>query len=172
MASSRQRWYDQEPACARVLEQIHAIHHPEIQDTCGRIIIHLAERIRKLLSKSYSGAGLSSMGPLGLSSLYRFGQHSRRWYDTRPTLLKAVSVIYRLPPQGLSALGYKLGDTFGLIQIYANVCTQLGQEPTDSDIIQICKTAFQDGPEEAEDVLANIIGKELYDALIGDMRSS
>ena len=28
------------------------------------------------------------------------------------------------------------------------------------------------GVEEAEDVLANIIGKELYDALVGDLRKN
>lgn len=162
----QRRWYDQERSCHRLFKQMQQMPQPEIREFCGRVIIHFCERLRKEMSKKGAGAfGVNSIGAPAISSLYRFGEKRRRWYDDEPVLHKAAGMMYTLSQAGLSVLGYKLGDTFGLIQVYAQVCDQVEQLPDVKDMANICTTSLQAGMEEAEEVLISIVGKELYVSL-------
>lgn len=158
------RWYDQERSCHQLLLQIRSMPQPQAREFCARVIAHIAEKLRKEVQKKGMG-GVSSIGVPALSSLYRFGSQRHRWYDGDPVIHKTVGLMYTLPTAGLSALGFKLGDTMGLMQIYASVCHQLDQPPDMKEMAKICITSLQAGREEAEEVLISIIGKDLYESL-------
>lgn len=139
---------------------------PECREFCARVIIHFAEKIRKeILQRGRHSAKVSSIGALGITGLYNFGHESRRWYDQDQTIQKAVGLLYGLPLEGLSAVGFKLGDTIGLIQIYASVCEQVDQAPDPANLTKICTTALQAGRREAEEILISIVGQDLYDSV-------
>jgi hypothetical protein len=104
------------------------------------------------------------MGLPALQGLYMAKREQRRWYDKEPILQKAIGTMYSLPKDGLSVLSFKLLDTFGLIAMYSFVCDQLGQDPTVRDLLNIVLTGLQEGKDEAEEVLSDIVGKDLYDA--------
>lgn len=159
----RRRWYDQETACARIMEQIRNMAIPECQEFSARVLIHFAEKLKKeIMQKGRHSAKVSSIGTPGIAGLYNFGHETRRWYDQYPTVQKAASLLYGLPVEGLSVLGFKLGDTIGLIQVYSTVCEQVPQQPDLSDLTKICTTALQAGLKDAEDVLISIVGEEFY----------
>lgn len=160
------RWYDTEPACTRLLVPLKGIYQPEIRDFSARIMIHFCERLRKsLASKDKLSSRVKSLGINALGSLYKFSSHKRRWYDHSVEIHKAMGYLYTLPEEGLAVIGYKLGDTFGLLQIYSAVCHQLGQIPAQTEMTKIALTALQSGREEAEEVLVAIVGRELYEAI-------
>ncbi len=159
------RWYDNEPACTRLLEQLKGTQHPEIRDFAARIMIHFCERLRKeLANKDKLSSRVNSLGVEGLTSLYRFGSQKMRWYDESPDVHKAIGYLYTMPMEGLSVIGFKLGDTFGLLQVYSAVCYQLGQAPAQAEMTKIALTALESGREDAEEALISIVGKELYEA--------
>jgi hypothetical protein len=159
----RRRWYDQEVSCTRIMQQIRDMAAPECREFSARVLIHFAEKLRKeILQKGKHSAKVSSIGATGITGLYNFGHETRRWYDQYPTVQKAASLLYGLPSEGLSVLGFKLGDTIGLIQVYAAVCEQVPQQPDLTDLTKICTTALQAGRKEAEDILISIVGQELY----------
>jgi hypothetical protein len=160
------RWYDNEPACTRLIIQLKGMQHPEIRDFAARIMIHFSERLRKALSsKDKLSSRVNSLGVGALTSLYKFGSYKRRWYDHAPELHKAIGQLYTLPHEGLSVIGFKLGDTFGLLQVYSAVCYQLGQLPAQKEMTKIALTALQSGKKEAEEALIAIVGRDLYEAL-------
>jgi hypothetical protein len=160
------RWYDQEIYCHRLLEHIKDMPQPELREFCARVLIHFADRLRKEISrKGANTMGVNSIGAPAISSLYKFGEKRRRWYDQEPVTQKAVSLLYTLPRDGLSALGFKLGDTFGLLQVYAAVCDQVDQTPDMKEMTNICTTSLQAGVKEAEEVLVDIVGKDLYESI-------
>jgi hypothetical protein len=164
------RWYDQEPACPRLLAQLKEIPQEEIREFCGRIIIHFCDKIRKdLQSRTKLATGMNSLGSSALSGLYRFGVKERRWYDESPILKKAIGLLYALPKQGLSIISHKLGDTFGLLQIYSTVCSQVDQVPETKYLVQIAGTALKVGKAEAEEMLVEIVGHDLYYSLCSEM---
>jgi hypothetical protein len=160
--SERRRWYDQEFVCRRLLDQIREMPQTETREFCARVILHFAEKLRK---ECQDQGMLSSIGIPGIHALYKFGHYKNRWYDENQVMLMAVGALYTLPPEGLSAIGYKLGDTFGLIKVYAQVCGQVEQPPDVKDLARICTTSLQAGVEEAREVLIKIIGPDLYKAL-------
>ncbi len=160
------RWYDQEPACTLLLKQIQDMPQPEVRTFCARIIINFSEKLRKAIhQKRAEGVHLGSVQQSALSSLYKFGYEKNRWYDKEPSLYMAVATFYTLPPEGLAALGFQLGDTFGLILIYARVCHQLGHPPETADLVKICMTALQVGIQEGSAVLIDLVGQDLYESL-------
>ncbi|HEY9746322.1 MAG TPA: hypothetical protein V6C99_08905 [Oculatellaceae cyanobacterium] len=162
----RRRWYDQEISCTRLIEQIRGMYQPTCQEFCARVLIHVAEKLRKeILQKTKHSAKVSSIGASGIAGLYNFGHESRRWYDQHPTIQKAVGSLYGLPLEGLTVVGFKLGDTMGLIQVYSTVCEQIAQEPELEALAKICTTALQDGRSEAEEVLISIVGQDLYQSI-------
>lgn len=162
----RRRWYDQEPSCSRLLAQMNGMPHEEMREFCARVLVNFAEKLRKDMHRKGSlKPSVNSIGVPAITSLYRFGFKKRRWYDKNLTLHKAVGELYMLPPEGLAVLGFKLGDTFGLLQVYSSVCSQVEQEPELADMTLISTKSLQDGKKEAEDVLIAIVGKDLYESL-------
>jgi hypothetical protein len=159
------RWYDKEITCHRLMEQIRAMPQPEVREFCARVVIHFAEKLREEIHKKGKKGMLNSLGAPAIAGLYRFGHQKRRWYDRDPVLHKAAGYFYMLPLEGLAAIGFKLGDALGLIQIYALVCSQVDEKPDMAEMIRISKTAMQAGKAEAEAILISIIGKELYQSL-------
>ncbi len=162
----RQRWYDQEIACHKLLEQIRAMPQPESREFAAMVLIHFSEKLRKELQlRGKNTLGVSSIGVPAISSLYNFGYKKRRWYDVETVLHKAVGLFYTLPVEGLSVIGFKLDDTFGLLQIYSTVCHQVDQPPDPKEMVHICTTALKVGRSEAESVLISIVGQDLYDSV-------
>jgi hypothetical protein len=160
------RWYDREPACSNLLMPLKGIYQPEVRDFSARIMIHFCERLRKsLASKDKLSSRVKSLGVNALTSIYNFRNHNRRWYDHSPELHKALSYLYTLPEGGLGVIGHKLGDTFGLLQVYSAVCHQLGQVPAQQEMTKIALTALKSGQKEAEEVLVAIVGRDLYNAI-------
>lgn len=163
---SNRRWYDREPVCTRLLMQVKDMPQPETRIFCARVIVNFAEKLRRSIRKRKAeGIQLGALGEGTLANLYRYGQEKRRWYDQEAAVSQAVGMFYTLPPEGLAALGFQLGDTFGLIQVYAGVCDQLGHPPQTPDLVQICMTSLQTGISEAEAVLVDLVGQDLYDSL-------
>jgi len=157
------RWYDREPVCSNLIVQLKNIQQPIVQDFCAKMLIHFCERIRKeLAAQDKVSSRVKSLGVNALPSLYKAQSQRNRWYDHLPEVQKAVGQVYTLSHQGLSIVGYKLGDTFGMLQIYATVCHQLEQTPSQQEMTNITMTALQSGKSEAEDTLVSIIGQELY----------
>lgn len=160
------RWYDLDPACPRLIKQIQGMQQPEIREFSARILINFCEKLRKEIHiKGKKNQGVNSIGVSALTGLYRFGHKKRRWYDKDPVLHKAVGMLYSLPDVGLSVIAYKLGDTFGLLQVYSLVCTQVDQQPDMADLTKIATTSLKTGKEEAESILISLVGKDLYTAL-------
>jgi hypothetical protein len=166
MEGKDRRWYDREPACSNLVAQMQGIQSPDVRDFAAKVMIHFCERVRKALSdKDKFSTRVKSLGLGAVASLYKGRTRTRRWYDKDPEAKKAIDQLYTLPLQGLSVIGYKLGDTFGLLQIYSIVCELLGQPPAKDEMSKITLTALQSGRQEAEEVLITLVGSELYHAL-------
>jgi len=163
------RWYDQEPNCTKLLVHVRTIKDDEVRLYCARMISHFTEGVRKEIQYKNT-AGITSIGLPGLEYLYKFGTQRRRWYDQEQVIQKAVGMLYTLPPEGLVAMGFKLGDTFGLIGVYDTVCAEIGQPPSIHDIIAISKTALNEGKEAAETLLASIVGEDIYYSVTNQMK--
>ena len=160
------RWYDQEPACTQLLKQLRQIEQPEIRHFCVNLMTHFCERLRKsLANKDKVSSKVNALGITAVTSLYRFGSERRRWYDDVPELHRAVGLLYTMPREGLTVIGYKLGDVVGLLQVYSVVCQQLNQIPDQKEMSKIALAALQMGKKEAEEIIISIVGKDLYDAL-------
>lgn len=162
------RWYDQEASCPRLLEQIRDIPQAEIREFCARVMINFGEKVRKEINeRDKRNLAVNSIGQQGLTALYRYGEEKQRWYDRDPVLHKAVGVFYTLSAEGLGLVGFKLGDTFGLLQVYGTVCAQLDQPPNMKEMAQIATTALNTGTQEAEEILVALVGQDLYNSLGG-----
>lgn len=160
------RWYDQEDACPRLLTQIQGMPQLEIREFCARVLLNFGEKLRKgIQERDKRNLDISPIGHAAIQRLYRYGEQRRRWYDDEPGLHKAVGVLYTLNPEGLKILGYKLGDTFGLLQVYATVCAELDQAPDLKAMGHIATTALQTGVQEGEEILVSLIGRDLYNSL-------
>ena len=155
------RWYDQEPNCTKLLVHLRTIRDEDVRLYCARMISHFAEGIRKEIQHK-NNSGVTSIGLPGLEYLYKFGTHRRRWYDQEQIVQKAVGALYTLPPEGLVAMGFKLGDTFGLISVYDAVCAEIRQKASVHDLVGISKTTLNEGKEQAEKLLASIVGEDVY----------
>jgi hypothetical protein len=148
------------------MDQIREMPQAECREFCARVVIHFAEKVRKeLQQKGRHSAKVSSIGATGITGLYNFGHETRRWYDQDSAIQKAASLLYGLPMEGLSVVGFKLGDTIGLIQVYSSVCEQIAQLPDLAVLTKICTTALQAGRKEAEETLIEIVGQDLYDSV-------
>jgi len=159
-----QRWYDQEPSVTKLMTQLRHMKHVEVQEFCGRMLSHFAEQIRKQIQYKNS-AGLTTIGATNLQHLYKFKQYQRRWYDRVLPVQKAVGTIYTLPLEGLTALGYGMGDTFGLVEVYSQVCYDIGQPPLTTDLVTITKKSLEEGREVAVEFVRELVGDDLFDAL-------
>src|SRR5689334_23067502 len=140
------RWYDQEPACSRLLSQVREMQQDEMREFCVRLMIHFCDKIKKELhAVSRQSSGMHSLGSTAVTGIYQYGKRSRRWYDRNPVLKQGIGQLYTLPLNGLNTLSAKLGDTFGLLQIYSTVCTQIDQPPETRYMLQIAVTALRVG---------------------------
>lgn len=157
------RWYDQQPNCVHLIEQIKSMPQAEMRDFSAKVLIHVAEKLKKnVYQRSKTIAEVNSLGREALQGLYRYGEERRRWYDQEAAVHKSVGLFYTLNADGLYILGDKLGDTLGLIAIYAQVCEQLQQAPNTKEIANITLMALKTGRQEAEELLISVIGKERY----------
>ena len=163
------RWYDQEPNCTKLLVHLRTMKDDEVRLYCARMINHFGEGVRKEIQHKNT-AGVTSIGLPGLEYLYKYGTQRRRWYDMEQSIQKAVGILYTLPPEGLVAMGFKLGDTLGLIAVYDMVCAEINQKATMHDLVNISKKALNEGKEEAETLLASIVGEDIYYSLGTQMR--
>lgn len=160
------RWYDQEASCPRLITQIQGMPQHEIREFASQVLLNFGEKLRKgMHERDKKKWEVNSIGHSGIQGLYRYGEEKRRWYDQEPALHKAVGTLYTLNSEGLGILGFKLGDTFGLLQVYATVCAQLGEKPNLKEMGRIATTALQTGTKEAEEILVNLIGPDLYNSL-------
>ncbi len=160
------RWYDQEKSCPRLISQLRDIPQTEVREFCARVLINFCEKLRKEIhERDKRTLAVNSMGHSGIQGLYRYGEEKRRWYDQDPVLHKAVGSLYSLNPEGLGIIGFKLGDTYGLMQIYATVCQQIEQPPDLKEMARIATTALKTGTKEAEEILVGLIGQDLFNSL-------
>jgi hypothetical protein len=160
------RWYDQEASCPKLLKQIQGMPQPEIREFCGRVLINFTEKVRKEINeRDKRNQEVNSIGHVAIQVLYRYGEEKGRWYDQDPVLHKAVGTLYTLNLEGLGIVGFKLGDTFGLFQIYATVCAQLDQPADMREMARIATTSLIVGTREAEEILVNLVGQDLYNSL-------
>lgn len=149
-----------------MITQIRGMAQPEMRQFCARVLLHFEEKLRKELHlKGKKELDVSSLGIPALSGLYQFGSQKRRWYDREPILHKAVGGLYAFSLESLGLMGFKLGDTFGLLQIYSIVCRELEEPPVQADMAKICTTALKTGVSEARELLMSIVGKDLYHSL-------
>jgi hypothetical protein len=160
------RWYDQEASCPKLLKQIQGMPQPEIREFCSRVLINFAEKVRKEINgRDKRNNEVNSIGHVAIQVLYRYGEEKERWYDKDPVLHKAVGSLYTLNLEGLAIVGFKLGDTFGLLQIYGTVCDQLDQPADIREMARIATTALKAGTREAEEILVHLVGQDLYNSL-------
>lgn len=158
------RWYDQDPSCTKMLTHIKSVKQMEVQEFCGRMLGHFTDQMRKQIQyKNHSG--LTSIGLPGIEYLYKFRQQQRRWYDKVKPVQLAVGSMYTLPKEGLAALGFTVGDTFGLISVYSQVCFEIGQPPLTHDLVTISKKALHEGRDQAIGFVKELVGDDLFDAL-------
>jgi hypothetical protein len=67
--------------------------------------------------------------------------------------------------EGLAALGFHMGDTIGLVSIYAQVCHEIGIPPSVPEMVRIFKTSLYLGKDEALDLMRELVGDELFEAM-------
>jgi len=167
----RRRWYDQDIQCMQLIQQIEGMLQPECREFCARVIIHFAEKLRKdILHKGRHTLSVSSIGASAISGLYNYGHRKRRSYDNDPLIHRTVGLLYSLPIEGLTVLGFKLGDTIGLIETYSMVCTYKGMGIDLTVLTRICTTALQAGKAEAEEMLIAIVGQSLYETVLDEVQ--
>jgi len=165
----RRRWYDQESTLTRSLEQVKRMPQPEIQSFCGKILRHLSEQMRRQIQASNQN-GVTSIGLQGLEGLYHFKKQERRWYDPMAELQQAVGSLYRLPSEGLVALGFSLGDTIGLVSIYAQVCQELKEDPKPREMVLLMQKILMEGQDEAAAFVKSLVGNDLFAVLYQSTR--
>lgn len=159
-----QRWYDQEPTCTKLLIHLKQIRQKDVQQFCARMLKLFAEQLRHEIQLK-NESSITSIGLTGVERLYKYGSKRRRWYDQDQVLHKAVGALYTLPPEGITAIGFKLGDTFGLMSVYATVCYEVDEEPSIQTLVKISQTSLQEGHQEAEAMLVSLVGEDLFYAI-------
>ena len=147
-----------------MLSSLEGIKQPEVVEFCTHVISHFSDNIRRQIQLKNS-SGVTSIGLSGLKHLYNYRREHRRWYDEFSDIQGMVGVLYTLPPEGLITLGFTLGDTIGMIAIYANVCYEIDEPPKVNDMVEITKAAVESGKDEAMGLLKELIGDDLFDAL-------
>jgi len=168
----KRRWYDQDPACPRILNQIQGIPQPEVREFCARLMVNLCEKLRKEIQhREKDTSNISSLGMSALTARYWYGQNKRRWYDSELVLHKAIGMLYSMPQIGLSVIGYMLKDAVELVEIYAVVCQQVEQPPNMAELSRIATTALKSGRQEAEAILIGLVGKDLYRAIYSSLQA-
>lgn len=158
------RWYDQEPVCHHLMNQIQLVPQPEAQQFCGRLLGQLAEQMRKRIQETNQSQA-TSIGFRAIEGLYGFNQHHRRWYDHVQPVHRAVSRLYMLPSEGLVALGFSSGDLFGLLSVYAQVCDELKQKPSAEEMATITRKVLFEGQDQGAAFLKLLIGDEVFEVL-------
>lgn len=147
------------------------MEHPLVREFSAKCIARVARQIREVFqNRGKPGSpppgpgseGLISLGLPALKGLYQAKRENRRWYDTDTTLQKAVTSLYSLPTEGLTVLSFKMSDLIGLISLYGYVCEQTAQEPLVEDLFRIVKSGLEGSPQDAEEMLSEILGKDLY----------
>lgn len=161
--NSDRRWYDKEPACTKLVEQLKALEHPRVREFCGKLLLRFIDEVRQVLQNKKGELSPVSLGLPALQGLYKGKQNHHRWYDDDKIMQRAISTLYSLPLAGLSALSFKLSDTLGLIGVYDYVCIQIGQEPVVRELFNITKSGVEVGKDEAERILTEIVGPDLYE---------
>lgn len=169
MPNYDRRWYDRDAGCQGIVEQIEKIAQPEIREFCARILIHYCERIRTML-RARTGDNHLELGLSGLQSLYLAKKEHRRWYDQEPVLQKSFGSLYSLSNEGLYSLSSQLIDTVRLIALYGFIYGRMDQKPTKEDMMNITKTSLNEGKEAGETLVADIVGKDLYDSLMPEFQ--
>lgn len=137
---------------------------PLVKEFSAKCLLHVADQIRSLIQAKRGELAPLSLGLPALQGMYKGKREHRRWYDEDPIMQKAFAAMYSLPTAGLTVLSFKISDTMGLIGIYDYVCQQIGQEPSVRDLFNITKSGLEEGKDEAEQILKDIVGIELYDA--------
>ena len=150
-----------------MMVHVRTMKHVEVQEFCGRMLNHFAEQIRKQIQYK-NHAGITSIGVEGIQQLYQFKRNQRRWYDQVKPVQKAVAAMYTLPPEGLTALSFAVGDTLGLISVYSQVCYEVDQIPMIQDLVTISKKSLQEGKDSAIDFVKELVGDDLFEALYVD----
>lgn len=161
------RWYDKDPGCSRLILLIKEMKQRSLQQVSGRLIKHFVE---KMLNQLRGKGQPVSLGLPAIQELYMAKKNRRRWYDNDEVLIDAIGDLYSLPEHGLSALSFQLNDTLELLVIYGFACERMEAEPDINDIRDIIKTGVYDGKPEAEDLVAEIIGKDLYETLTWELQ--
>lgn len=173
--NTHKRWYDKDNGCTVMIEQLRDMKHPLVREFSAKCLQRFAKQIRELMQggskkgKGGGGEGLVSLGLPALQGLFYAKRENRRWYDGDATMQKAITCLYSLPQEGLTVLSFKLIDIFGLITLYDHVCEETGQEPMLQDFFKITQTVLEVGKEEAEGMMCDILGKDLYDAFCKDI---
>lgn len=162
---SQRRWYDQEPQSRLLLEHIRQMEQPDIQDFACNLLVQVALEVdHAILTRN--GSAPRTLGLSGIKEKYLGKTQNKRWYDQKPNLKKAVSQFYTLPLHGLTAVCFKLDEPFGLLALYSYMCMHLGQAPKAADLDHIARLCLFETKEKAQAMLSQLVGVELYEALI------
>jgi hypothetical protein len=159
------RWYDQEPHSRKLLTCLKQIEQPDILDFACNLLIQVADEVEHAIL-TRNGSAPKTLGLAGIKEKYLGKLHNKRWYDQKPNLKKAVSRFYTLPLHGLSALCFKLDEIFGLLAMYSYMSLHVGQTPREPDLTHLTRLSLFENHDKALAMLAQLIGDELYDALL------
>ena len=162
---SQRRWYDQEPSSRQVLAYLHQMEQPDIQDFACMVLIQVADEVEHAIL-TRNGSAPKTLGLAGIKEKYLGKTHNKRWYDQKPNLKKAVSRFYTLPLHGLSAVCFKLEEPFSLLALYSYMALHVGQTPREPDLTHLTRLSLFESRDKALAMLTQLIGEELYDALL------
>jgi hypothetical protein len=157
----QQRWYDQDSGCNLLLSHIRRMPQEEVRQFAADLLRQMIEHIQQMLEKQ-SNTSAKSLGLSGLRVLYVAKNSYRRWYDHDPKLKKVLDSLYLLPLPGLSAVCFKLNDTFGFLALYGESCKQLGQKVRLKDLEDITRISLFDTPEAINALMQELTGFEEF----------
>ncbi len=167
--SQLRRWYDQDRGCSRLLLLLYEMAQPDLRHAAARLLMNYAQRIQADI-KAQSKNVPNSLGLPGIREKYMTSQYARRQYDRDPLMKQTHSILYNLPMQGLTAVGFHLTDTFEMLVIYSFACDRLHAQPDPKEVLNIMRVGLHEGLLQAQQTLAEYIGQDLYADLAREFR--
>jgi hypothetical protein len=167
---SHRRWYDQEAGSRDLLATLQHIEQPDILDFACNLLIQVADEVEHAIL-TRNGSAPKTLGLAGIKEKYLGKMQTKRWYDQKPNLKKAVSRFYTLPLNGLAAVCFKLEEPFGLLALYSYMCQSIGLTPREDDLTQIARLSLFETRVKAEAMMSQLVGDELYEALVAEYQA-
>ena len=146
-----QRWHDNRGELSRAVELLESIP-PEIRH-------HIAEALTGKADKDFNaGEILTSLKSLGKEKILALHQtrKKRRSYDQDPHLHKIVNTFLVLPDDAQEGLAATFLEFTDLMVDYMANCDCLDTEPSEQDLLEMCKRFIEEGPQAVRGYLVDI----------------